>query len=389
MKMISFYHKLLAETSRLAIFQKSIDSVIRPGDAVCEIGTGLGTYAFMASRAGADRVYAIDDGPVIEIAKKLYGNNQKALGRIDFINQYSTLVVLPERVDAVIYENFDSLGLNIIQSTVLADARQRFLKPGGTFIPSGMNLFWAPLQARGIWEREVSCLEKDDHRVAGFDYRLMRELAPHERIQTQREADALLASPKILETVDFYEVQQLQFKREIMIDISVPGTLHGFGGWVDYIFPGGYEFSLSFERPVTTYARSFFPIPEPIDVEPGDRIFLNVSVMKKPLAAYYTWSWWGKICDQRERVKSEWKNSTFHLQPFQPQDLYLPKANSPDFRPVINTEGNIRKFILKSCNGEIPIEKIAGGLLKHFPEDISSLEQAMTKVLRVIKKCSI
>ena len=94
--MISYYRKILAEDSRILMFRQGIEAAIHPGDTVVDLGTGLGTYAFMASRAGAAKVYAIEAGPVIELAKKIYAANRKQLGAIEFINDHSRSVHLPE-----------------------------------------------------------------------------------------------------------------------------------------------------------------------------------------------------------------------------------------------------------------------------------------------------
>ncbi len=386
--MISYYRKLVAESSRIQAFQKGISAAVRPGDTVCEIGTGLGTYAFMASRSGAAKVYAIEEGPVIELARKLYTVNQKDLGEIEFIKQYSTFAHLPEKVDVVIYESFECQGLTPVHELVLEDARRRFLKPGGTFVPNEMALYWAPLQAEEIWLKEVSCLEKNGERVSGLDFTLTRQLASNDRIMTQLEADAVLSQPIKIDAFNFAERQKLEFKRELNIIITKPGTLHGFGSWADFIFPDGNRFSLSYETPVTTYSRAFFPTPEPVSVEAGDVIQMNVSVLKKPLPKNHSWSWWGRIVDRTGRSKAKWQSSSFHLAPFLKQDLYLPRSFAADYRPVLNKEGHLRKFILEQIDGKQTMEEIARRVAEKFPVECPSLDEALNRVARLAKKCS-
>lgn len=387
--MISYYRKLIAEHSRMQAFQNGITAAVRPGDTVCEIGAGLGTYAFMASRAGAAKVYAIEEGPVIELARKLYKANQNDLGVIEFIKQYSTLVHLEDKVDVVIYEDFECQGLSPLQESVLEDACRRFLKPGGTFIPYGLELYWAPLQAENIWRKEVSCLDKNEEKVLGLDFALTRELSSNERIQTPFEADSLLSSELLIESLNFAEKQQLEFSRELTFKITKSGTLHGFGSWADFLFPGGHRFSLSYAKPVTAYSRAFFPMPEPVPVETGDCIRMKVGVVKKPLPNHHTWSWWGVIEDRHGRSKSKWQSSTLHLSQFQKQDVKLSRYIDTDYCPVLNEEGHLRKFILERMNGNMTIEQIANELLVRFPENFPSLGKALTTVTRLAKKCSI
>ena len=372
----------------MVAFQRGIEAAVRPGDTVCEIGTGLGTYAFMAARAGAAKVYAIDEGPIIEIAKKLYVANKKDLGEIEFIKQHSTLVHLPEQVDVVIYENYDSQGLSTSQESVLKDARRRFLKPDGTFVPCGLELYWAPLQAEKIWQQEVSCLKESEGKVLGLNYALIQDLALNERVQTPLEAEAVLSSPFLLDSINFAEKQELELSRELTMNIAVPGILHGFGSWADFIFPGGHSFSLSYEKPVTTYSRAFFPLPEPVSVDSGDCIQMKVSVMKKPLPNNHSWSWGGEIFDHQGHKKAKWQNSTLHLAPFQQQDTFLVQSLDPGYRPVLNKEGYVRRFILDQMDGKKTLQEIAEQTTERFPEEFSSLGDALTKVARLVKKCS-
>ncbi|MBW2609863.1 MAG: hypothetical protein JRC68_05930 [Deltaproteobacteria bacterium] len=109
--MISYYRRLVSELPRIEAFQKGIEAAVGPDSIVCEIGSGLGTYSFLASRAGASKVYAIEESSVINLSRKLYSANQETLGEIVFIKKHSTATHLPEKADIIIFENYDCQGL--------------------------------------------------------------------------------------------------------------------------------------------------------------------------------------------------------------------------------------------------------------------------------------
>ena len=56
----NYYARLLLGKHRIRAFQSALQSAVRPGDVVVEIGAGVGTYSFFAAQSGAKRVYAIE-----------------------------------------------------------------------------------------------------------------------------------------------------------------------------------------------------------------------------------------------------------------------------------------------------------------------------------------
>jgi predicted RNA methylase len=58
---LEFHAFCLTDTgSRLDQFAAAIAARIRPGDTVVDLGAGTGVLSFLACRAGARRVYAIE-----------------------------------------------------------------------------------------------------------------------------------------------------------------------------------------------------------------------------------------------------------------------------------------------------------------------------------------
>lgn len=124
---------------RMAIY-----NTVKPGDVVCDIGSGLGLLTFFALSAGAKHVYAIDcDTESLEVAI-YYSKKHGVSDRISFIEGHSFNTVLPKKADVVICETIGSAAFdeNILAS--LADAKKRMLKRGGKIIPSKIELYGAP-----------------------------------------------------------------------------------------------------------------------------------------------------------------------------------------------------------------------------------------------------
>ena len=101
----------------------------------------------MAARAGARRVYAIEQLPaVVELARAIAADNDLA-DRIEFLDGNSWHVELDEQVDLVVAELFGQFALDEFMVGYLADATARWLKPGGSVLPRSCRLWVAPAES--------------------------------------------------------------------------------------------------------------------------------------------------------------------------------------------------------------------------------------------------
>ena len=131
-----------------------------------DIGTGTGLLSYFACQAGAARVYAIEEGPVVNLARemaKLNGFDD----RVEFFNDLSYRVELPERADVLITETLWNFGIGEGMIGFLADARRRFLKPEARIIPGSVDLHVAPLQA----DKQYALLHERPSDRHGLDLR--------------------------------------------------------------------------------------------------------------------------------------------------------------------------------------------------------------------------
>src|SRR5690348_9298750 len=137
--MLQHYRQLIDDPVRLGAFQRAIAAVVRPGDVVADVGCGLGTYAIFAARAGARRVFAVDDSRIVTVAREVVRDNGVD-DVVEVFAGYSTAVSPPEPCDVVIFEDYATTLVSPERARVIADLLARWLKPGGRLVPSRARL---------------------------------------------------------------------------------------------------------------------------------------------------------------------------------------------------------------------------------------------------------
>lgn len=133
---------MLSDRVRTCASERAIAQTVQSGDAVLDLGSGSG---ILACRAGARRVYAIESGNVIGLARAVCRDNGFA-DRMVFLEGLSTAVELLELVDVLGTETIGNLGFEEGIIGWVLDVRRRFLKPGGALVPQFIELFVAPVE---------------------------------------------------------------------------------------------------------------------------------------------------------------------------------------------------------------------------------------------------
>jgi len=140
------HEEMLSDQVRVDAYHRAIRRGVRPGDVVVDLGTGTGLLAFLAVRAGARKVYAVEHGDIIEVAREVARLN--GITGIELIQANSREVELPEPVDVVLHEQMgDELFNENLVDNVL-DLRDRVLRPGGRILPARFRLHVEPVSLR-------------------------------------------------------------------------------------------------------------------------------------------------------------------------------------------------------------------------------------------------
>ena len=144
------YAHMTADRTRVEPYAAALRAVVRPGSVVLDLGAGTGVFALYAARLGARKVYAVDPADAVRIGRELARENGVA-GRVEFIQDLSTRVTLPERADVIVWDIRGALPAFREVVATLADARARLLAPGGVLVPRRDVLLAAPIEAPEAW----------------------------------------------------------------------------------------------------------------------------------------------------------------------------------------------------------------------------------------------
>jgi SAM-dependent methyltransferase len=247
--LVLLHEALLSDRRRQRAFRQALARIVRPGCAVLDIGAGTGVWAIEAARLGAARVVAIErEALLLPVIERLARENGVA-DRLEIVHGRSREVKLAGRFDVVVAELVGHQGFDEDIVRVIADARARFLRPGGRIVPRALSLWAAPARLRGGTPAAANRL-----RLESF-----RELSVHcARVVPGREL-ATVAAPERLVRVDLSRAAPRAGRGEHRGRWRVPelARVDGLALWVEVTFAPGLTLST---RSGTHWAPTFLPL---------------------------------------------------------------------------------------------------------------------------------
>ena len=146
---------MFTDPVRTPAYLAAIARVVKPGDVVIEIGTGVGFFAVAACRAGAKHVYAIEMNPSVAVAHEVLAANGCA-DRVTVMQEQSSRVTLPERGDVLLEDMRGVLPLDGGHIAAVIDARARLLRDGAP-INAKRCIAWRNVAVAKLIRRFTGC----------------------------------------------------------------------------------------------------------------------------------------------------------------------------------------------------------------------------------------
>ena len=271
--LIEFHRTMLADAVRNAAFHEALRRVIVPGrTTVADIGCGTGLLAFMASRLGARQVHCYEHGEVIHLAERLARAN--GIRNLVFYPEHSTAILDPEPVDVVVSETLGNFGYeeNILET--LRDAR-RFLRPGGTLIPQGIEQYVAPVVSGRIQAE----LEAWDRVGYGLSFAAAKAITLNNLYVRTIRPDELLDVPGACQRWDRVRLGGRASSvrtGEAHWALDRPVTVYGFALWWRCELLPGVSLATDPAGPATHWEQLYLPTREPVRLAAGDRLDLRL-----------------------------------------------------------------------------------------------------------------
>jgi protein arginine N-methyltransferase 1 len=375
---IGDYGDMIADKVRMDPFAYAMKANIGPDSVVLDIGAGTGIHALLACKFGARKVYAIEPNEAIHLARELARVNGFA-DRIEFIQDISTHVTLPEKADVVVSDLRGVLPLFGGHIPSIVDARERHLAPGGVLIPKRDTVWVSLVEAGKVYNELIKPWD--------YPYGLAMEDVKQIVLNSWIEENTgtfsqrnLLMEPQIWTVLDYTSIENPDVSSSNLTQVATrDGTAHGLLFWFDgevadgiYIYNGPQS-----EKVAEVYGCGFFPLLEPVTIAKGDTITLDIRA--DLVNDQYLWRWHTCIHsgDNPQAIKANFEQSTDLDSTLESAVLHESVLN---FRPSRSESGEIDHFILGMMDGRNTIEQIAGQAQATYPLRFKTQREAQTYV---------
>ena len=365
----------LSDPVRLEAYSRAIAEVVKPGDVVLDLGAGTAVFAMLACRAGAARVYAVDDGGVIEIGRAAAAANGYA-DRIRFICGHSTRMELPERCDVAVTEQMGGFGYEAGVVEFFNDARRRLLKSGALTIPRRIETFLAPVESPEAYA-PIEFWEKPR---AGFDFSAARPLVVNDEDFGHYEARHLLGEARRAAVFDLDQVCPAEIPVEIELEIARAGLIHGLGGWFAAHLS---EHAMLTNSPLAAHgmdcATAFFPLERPVAVAAGDRVAAVMRLVPEDEIV----DWRVRVMGAGGKLVAAFDHSSVRGEMVAAEER---ARLVPGYAPRLHRHAEARRLALNLCDGVATVAQIEREVIRQYPGLFASPRAARRFVIEMLQE---
>lgn len=261
--LLSHQAQMLQDSVRTTAYQKAIfghGPQCFQDKYVIDVGAGNGILSIFAAQAGAKKVFAIEASNMVERLQHFVNASKQPQFDGSTLNPWLGDRIKPvsskmedvtvenlgdgvEKVDTIISECLGVLLVHERMCESFLDARDRFLKPGGSVLPSSGTICLAPIEDKVVWEEAANKARFWDNRnFYGVDVTPFSEAAWEESFSSPVVGcfgPLIVLTPSNDYQIDFQTISKENLKRftiPLSFEMTQTAVVHGLGGWFDLHF---------------------------------------------------------------------------------------------------------------------------------------------------------
>ena len=290
---LEVHRTMIRDRVRTDAFRRAIESVVRPGDVVLDVGAGSGILSLFAARAGAARVYAVERTTVAAVAQGLAAANGVA-EIVQVIHGDVMEIELPERVDVIVSEWLGGFGIDEGMLGPVIAARDRWLKPDGVMIPRLVTAWTALVEDQYSGEM-VQFLRDNPYGLKLDDLAEMtvNEIFYSGTFRHLAAGDRRSGPGRLWATdADLIPLEQAQapHEAETLLPVREHGTANALALWFSAELAPGISLSVGPGDTPTHWGMTTAPLRCPVELTPG--MVVRAKVRTAPARPAGTWTSW-------------------------------------------------------------------------------------------------
>ena len=293
---IEYHRTLIADTVRNAAFEAALRAVIVPGKSVvADIGAGTGLLGLLAAKLGARDVFLFEAAEVAGVAEKVIKAN--GARNCHLIPCHSTEFDDALKVDVIVSETLGNYALEENVIATLADARRRFLKPGGKIVPSRIVQFAAPVISDRV-DKELAAWRGVGN---GIDLSVAETMSRNNAYVRLLAPGELHLPPVMWDEVDLTGETRSARKGRAQWSFPVSGKVYGVALWWQAELAEGVRLSTAPDAPRTHWEQLYLPLLSPIAIGRGDGFGVEVrSRSSEDAGTHIAWRTWRRTAEGQE-----------------------------------------------------------------------------------------
>ena len=348
------YGRMVADRVRMDAYLAAMERVIRPGSIVVDLGAGPGVIAVHACRLGAARVYAIEPDDSIAVAMEIARDNG-VQDRIEFFQDVAAGVTLPEPADVIVSDMRGVLPLNGSHFQVIADVRQRWLRPRGTLMPARDELMGCLVRYDSYHARIAAAWQSPRE---GVDLKGAAKWCFNLPQKVVLSPDVLIGEPRRWSLIDYRTQEGSDVAGDLAFSVDAPADAFGVALWFDTEIVDGIGFSNRPGPNAGVYGQQFLPWPQRVALQSRDRVTVSLAAALK--GGEYHWRWTTEIAGADGARRHRFVQASAMGVPIGPKTL---KTLGESHVPAAGPRAKALRVVLDGIDRAQPLGDIARDLL--------------------------